>query len=183
VVDWENPREISFYNLNGTSIANSFQIELNYEPIKKLDTRIAYKFFDVSTDYKSGNLSKPLQPKHRFFINSSYETQKNSKDGYWRFDTTYNLVGKQRLPSTTNNPMIYQLKKYSNSFSTVNTQITKVFNDYFEVYAGGENITNYKQPNPIIASNQPFSAYFDSTIVYAPIFGANYYAGLRFNMN
>lgn len=182
IVDWENSTEISFYNLDGKSIANSFQIELNYSPIKHFDIRTAYKYFDVSTDYTLEKLSKPLQPQHRFFVNLSLETYENDKGGQWKFDTTYNLIGKQRLPNTNNNPIEYQISDYSESYNTLNAQITKVFNQKFEIYAGAENITNYKQTNPIIASNDPFGEYFDSTIIYGPIFGVSYYAGFRFKI-
>ena len=67
VVDWENAGEISFYNLEGNSNANSFQFEVNYEVFKNFDLRTAYKYYDVKTDYKTGRLQKPLQAKHRFF--------------------------------------------------------------------------------------------------------------------
>ncbi len=183
VVDWENPREISFYNLNGKSIANSFQIELNYEPVKRLTARLAYKHFDVTTDYNSGNFSKPLQPQHRIFINASYETQEKENGSQWKFDGTFNAIGKQRLPDTSFNPSALQLSENTAPYSTLNAQITKVFSKRFEVYLGGENMTNFKQERPIIASNEPFSEFFDSTLIYGPIFGATYYAGFRFNID
>ena len=178
VVDWENPQEISFYNLEGKSIANSFQIEMNQNIIPYFNTRFSYKFYDVSADYKSGNLAKALQAKHRFFANVSYETKKEESDASWKFDVTYNWIGEQRLPNTNN-----QLPKYSDSYNLLNTQITKVFSKKFEVYAGAENITNYKQKNPILGSDNPFGANFDTTIIYAPVFGSNFYAGLRFKID
>ncbi|WP_047790555.1 TonB-dependent receptor [Tenacibaculum mesophilum] len=178
VVDWENPQEISFYNLEGKSIANSFQIEMNQNIIPYFNTRFSYKFYDVSTDYKSGNLAKALQAKHRFFANVSYETKREESDASWKFDITYNWIGEQRLPNTNN-----QLPTYSDSYNLLNTQITKVFSKKFEMYAGAENITNYKQKNPILGSDNPFGANFDTTIVYAPVFGSNFYAGLRFKID
>ncbi|KAF9658713.1 TonB-dependent receptor [Tenacibaculum sp. ZH5_bin.1] len=178
VVDWENPQEISFYNLEGKSIANSFQIEMNQNIIPYFNTRFSYKFYDVSTDYKSGNLAKALQAKHRFFANVSYETKTEKSDASWKFDVTYNWIGEQRLPNTNN-----QLPTYSDSYNLLNTQITKVFSKKFEMYAGAENITNYKQKNPILGSDNPFGANFDTTIVYAPVFGSNFYAGLRFKID
>jgi hypothetical protein len=59
---------------------------------------------------------------------------------------------------------------------------TKVFSDKLEVYSGVENFGNYTQFNPIIASNQPVSRNFDSSIIYAPVNGRMIYAGLRFNL-
>lgn len=184
VVDWENPQEIAFYNLEGESYANSFQTEINYNIAKYFNMRLAYKYYDIETDYQSGKAIKPLTPNHRFFANVSYETIKNEEDEkYWKFDVTYNLIGEQRLPNTSTNPVQYQLSEYSDSYSLLNAQVTKVFSDKFEVYVGGENLTNYKQKNPILANDDPFGANFDTTIVYAPIFGQMFYGGLRFKLN
>lgn len=183
IVDWENPQEISFYNLDGKSIANSFQVELNYNLAKNFNLRTAYKYFDITLDYTEGNLQKPIQPKDRFFVNLSYETEKQENDSQWRFDITFNNIGKQRLPNTGSNPIQYQLPEYSNPFQLLNSQVTKVFSDKFEVYVGGENLTNVQQNNPILGSDNPFGLNFDTTIVYAPIFGRSIYAGLRFKIN
>jgi len=182
VVDWENPQVVSFYNLNGQSIANNFQLELNYELAKNLNLRTAFKYFDISTDYKIGKLQKPLQPNNRFFANISYETVTKDNGAQWKFDLTFNNIGEQRLPNTAENPTQYQLPISSERYSLLNSQITKVFSNTFEIYAGGENLTNVQQENPILASDSPFSANFDSTIVYSPIFGRAIYAGLRFKI-
>ena len=181
IVDWENPQEISFYNLNGKSVANSFQVEFNYNLAKNFDLRTAYKFLDATTDYKSGNFEKPLQAKNRFFANLSYENSSEEKP--WKYDVTYNLIGEQRLPNTASNPVQYQLLEYSKPYSLLNAQVTKVFSKKFEVYVGAENLTNYKQKNPILANENPFGANFDTTIVYAPIFGQMFYGGLRFRID
>ncbi|MCG8235250.1 TonB-dependent receptor [Tenacibaculum finnmarkense] len=181
VVDWENPQEIAFYNLNGKSVANSFQLEVNQNIIPFFNTRFSYKYYDVNTDFKSGNLDKALQAKHRFFANVSYETPKKENQAHWKFDATYNWIGEQRLPNSQVNSVVNQ-PKYSESYNLVNAQITKVFSKKFEIYAGAENITNYKQQNPIQGSENPFAANFDTTIIYAPIFGSNFYAGLRFKI-
>lgn len=182
LVDWENPQEISFYDLDGKSIANSFQVEVNYSLAKNLNVRTAYKYFDITTDFKSGNLQKPIQPKNRFFANISYETELQENDAHWKFDVTFNNIGKQRLPNTASNPVQYQLPANSDSYQLLNSQITKVFSNKFEVYVGAENLTNVQQKNPILASDAPFGVNFDSTIVYQPIFGRAMYAGLRFKI-
>ena len=182
VVDWENPQAVSFYNLNGESIANNFQLELNYELAKNLNLRTAFKYFDISTDYKTGKLQKPLQPNNRFFVNISYETATKDNGSQWKLDLTFNNIGEQRLPDTAKNPPQYQLPINSERYSLLNSQITKVFSNKFEIYAGGENLTNVQQVNPILGSENPFGPNFDSTIVYSPIFGRAIYAGLRFKI-
>ncbi len=182
VVDWENPQEISFYNLEKDSYANSFQTELNYNAFEHFDVRLAYKYYDVKTKYQTGKDIRPLTPQHRFFANAGYETHPNDAGGRWKFDATFNWLGEQRFASTTSNLVQYQLPENSPTVATLNAQVTKVFSPKFEVYLGGENITNVRQDNPILGANDPFGSNFDSTFVYGPIFGSMYYAGLRFRI-
>lgn len=183
VVDYENPNEVNFYNLEGKSFANSFQAEINYNMFEHFDLRLAYKYYDVQTQYQSGKLQKPLTPQNRFFINASYETPiPEGKTGHWKMDATYNWLGKQRFSSTASNPLTYQLGNYSPNVATLNAQVTKVFSPKFEIYLGGENITNVQQKNAILEADNPFGSNFDTTFVYGPIFGSNYYAGLRFKI-
>ncbi len=182
VVDWENRKEVRFYNLEGDSYANNFQAEFNYNTLERFDIRLAYKYYNVETSYLSGKLEKPLTPDHRFFANASYETQRSEKGAKWKFDATYNWLSEQRFPKTSDNPIPYQLPEYSPTVGTLNAQVTKVFSDTFEVYLGGENITDVKQNNPIVSAENPFGPNFDTTFVYGPIFGSMYYAGLRFKI-
>nr|WP_321226544.1 TonB-dependent receptor [uncultured Psychroserpens sp.] len=183
VIDWENPQEVNFYNLEGDSYANSFQVELNYNVFERFDFRTAYKYYDVQTTYASGKVAKPLIPKHRFFANASYETGiKEGQTSHWKFDVTYNWLSEQRFSSTLSNPIEYRLPEQSPTVGTLNVQVTKVFSPKFEVYLGGENITNVRQNNPILGADHPFGSNFDTTFVYGPIFGSMYYAGLRFKI-
>ena len=183
VVDLDHsPQQALFYNLDGKSFANSLQAEVSISPAKGLDFKAAYKYYDVQTQFTKGQLEKTLTPKHRWFANIAYETPDTHENNHsqWKFDVTFNWLGEQRLPTTATNPLAYRLSDYAPSFATLNAQITRVFSKKFEVYVGGENITNYKQANGILAADAPFGAYFDSTMQYAPAFGQMYYAGLRF---
>jgi outer membrane receptor for ferrienterochelin and colicin len=178
----QSPQEVLFYNLEKKSFANSLQLEFNYELIKHLNFRSAYKFYDVQMDYLSGRFQKPLQAKHRFFGNLEYETHIDDKGKQWKFDYTFNWIGKQQLPNTATNIIKDRLPEFSASYSLMNAQITKTFSSTFEVYLGGENLGNYKQEKAILGSDDPFGPNFDASIVYAPVFGQMYYAGLRFKI-
>lgn len=185
VVDLDHsPQQALFYNLDGKSFANSLQAEVSITPAKGLDFKAAYKYYDVQTQFTKGQLEKTLTPKHRWFANIAYETPDTHENNHsqWKFDVTFNWLGEQRLPTTATNPLAYRLSDYAPSFATLNAQITRVFSKTFEVYVGGENITNYKQANGILAADAPFGAYFDSTMQYAPAFGQMYYAGMRFKL-
>lgn len=183
VVDlYASPQEALFYNLKGKSYANSLQIELNYEITRHFNIRTAYKYYDIKTDYTTGSEVKPLQAKNRFFANLAYETHIVEGGRQWKFDFTYNWLGKQKLPYTGSNPTEYQMGNYSPSFSLMNAQVTRTFSSVFEAYVGAENLGNYQQDKAIVAANDPFGQYFDSSIIYGPVFGQMYYAGIRFKI-
>lgn len=179
VVDWEQASHIRFYNLEGSSYANSFQLEIDYVPFRNTALRLAYKNYQVKTTYGTQTLQKPLQPKQRFFANFEYRLENEEKGSQWKADWTYHFVGEQRLPSNSRDGVGF----LSKSYGLLNIQITRVFSTQFEVYLGGENLGNYKQLNPIVGAENPFGTTFDTSLVYAPIFGKMFYAGLRFKLN
>ena len=172
VVDWETLGEISFYNLSGESYANSLQLGLDTRLFRILDARFAYKYYDVQVDYSSGRMQKPLQPKQRYFMNLGYIGTK------WRMDATYHHTGSQRIPPTIVNPNGFE----SDAFGLINAQITYIPKTNFEIYMGAENLNNERQARPILSADQPFSTSFDSSLVYAPVFGRMMYVGLRYNL-
>lgn len=175
VVDLDqNPQQAVFYNLEGESYSNSFQAQADYELVKRLDVRLAYRWYDVKTSYDNELREKPLVAQHRSFMNLAYQTRK-----YWKFDFTLNWQGEKRIPDTYSNPSEYRLNERSPSFFVMNAQISKTWWEKFEVYLGVENLLNYKQKDPILASEDPFGPYFDSSLIWGPIFGRNIYAGLR----
>ncbi|MCZ8197983.1 MAG: TonB-dependent receptor [Flavobacterium sp.] len=178
----QSSQQVLFYDLKGSSYANSLQVDFNLEIIKHLNLRTAYKYYDIATDYLSGTFQRPLQAKHRFFGNLEFETHIKEKGQQWKFDYTFNWLGKQQLPITSTNPVADRLPTFSPSFAVMNTQITRTFSSTFEMYIGGENIGNYKQENAILGEHNPFGTHFDTSIIYAPVFGQMYYAGLRFKI-
>lgn len=176
IVDWENPRQIQFYNSVKPTKAHSFQAQLDYELIRKFDVRLAYRFNDVQVHYASVNrtLQKPLNAMHRAFINAAYTTRSK-----WSFDGTLVWTGTKRIPSTLANPEGKQLPTQSPSFFTFNAHINKAFKNKLEIYLGGENLTNFMQQIAIVDSKNPFGPYFDASMIWGPSMGRNIYVGMR----
>ena len=178
VIDVEDPHTLRMYNLNGLSFANSLQAQLDYELVHNLDLRLAYRWYDVQTTYSNVLKERPLIAKHRAFANIGYET-KNS----WKFDYTVQWTGAKRLPSLHDHHSGgIAAESYSPSFVLMNAQVSKTWNEVFEVYLGGENLTNYMQHNPILGATDPYGAGFDASMVWGPIMGSNFYAGLRYHI-
>ncbi len=175
----ENTQQVLFYNLNGKSFSNTAQAEFGWEIRKRLNIKTAYRFVDTKVTYKMGLLEKALVSKHRAFLNIAYET----KNKHWQFDATLQYNGKKRLPQTSLNPTDYQRESYSPDFYNVLGQVTyltKIKQANLHVYVGVENALDYKQANPIVASDAPHSKYFDASMVWGPIYGRMLYTGLRF---
>ena len=178
VVDLDgSPQAVSFYNLDGRSYANSFQAQFDWEILRHLGLRLAYRYYDVKTTYEGVLLDKPMVSPHRAFINLAYETRTD-----WKFDATVNWQSQRRLPSTASNPVEYQLSEHSPSYTLVNAQITKSWSEKFEVYVGIENALDFRQEDPILAAEDPFGEYFDGSMTWGPVFGRNTYLGLRYRL-
>jgi len=178
VVDLEDARQVKFYELAGRSFSNSFQAEISFEPVHKFEVRLAYRYFDVRTTYSNMLLQKPFTAKHRAFTNLAYEISG------WKFDYTFNYNGSKRIPNTLANPVQYQRNTSSPSYLLMNAQVSKTLGKKqpFEIYLGGENLSNYFQKDPIIAADQPFSQYFDASLVWGPVSGRLFYTGIRYKL-
>ena len=179
VIDMDkNTQELNIYNLNGPSFSNTAQFEFNFELRKRFFIKAAYRYVDTKVNYEQGLLQKPFVSMHRAFINLSYET----KGGHWQFDFTTQYNGEKRLPNTNSNPSDYQRQNYSpgyfNQLGQI-TYLTKISKADFHIYLGVENLLDYKQTNPIVASDAPFSKYFDASMVWGSIYGRMVYIGLR----
>lgn len=166
--------QVSFYNLNGQSYSNSFQIEVILEPIERFEINGAFRLNDVHTTINEKLQSKPFVNKYKGMLALSYAT----KFEKWKFDFTSQYVGEAQLPETNMLPEKYQRPEKSPDFFIIHAQITRQFK-WWNVYIGVENLTNFTQANPIIASDNPFGEYFDSTFLWGPIIGRSIYAGIR----
>lgn len=178
VVDVETPAKVNFYNLDGRSFAHSFQAQLDYEPVRKLDVRLAYRYYNVRNTYNGELKEKPLINAHRAFVNLGYETNNS-----WKFDYTLQWIGSKRLPSRFSHHHTILDEGRSPSFFQMNAQISKGWNNGdIEVYAGGENLTNYMQHDLITSADQPFSHGFDGSLIWGPGMGRNIYVGFRYKL-
>jgi outer membrane receptor for ferrienterochelin and colicin len=179
IVDLDSDiNKVLFYELNGDSYSNTYQLEVTYELIPRLQFSSAYRYTDVKMQIGNNVKEKPLLSRYKVLLTLSYATV----DEDWLFDASFLVNGPGRIPSTAANPVEFRRPEQFKAFLNINAQITKKF-DYFEFYFGGENLTNYKQSNPIIDAGNPWGDYFDSSLIYGPIDGRKFYAGIRLSVN
>ena len=152
-------------------------MEIYYELFPRLDLTAAYRYSDVRTTYGNSLLAKPLSSHYKLLFTGSYATE----DRDWLFDLSVLLNGNGRIPSTEENPVEYQREDSFNSFWNINAQVTKKIG-IVDLYVGLENLLDFRQDNPIIASEDPFGEYFDATMVWGPIDGRKFYIGLRLSV-
>lgn len=182
VVDMDSdPHAVSFYNLDGKSYSNSFQIEATYPFFRGFTLTAAYRYTDAKTDYKDANgvvsrLKKPLVSDYKGLVTASYQTPLKK----WQFDLTgqFNGGGRMPVPDKTNPLWDTDFKAYT----VVNAQITKYFRRW-SIYVGAENLFDFKQSHPIIDPENPRGDNFDGSMVWGPVHGRKIYAGLRFNIS
>ena len=122
---------------------------------------------------------KPFVNRYKGLLSLSYAP------GTWQFDVTTQFNGDARVPSLAGNASAVengQDIRRSPFYVMLTAQVTKKFGDHWEVYVGGENLTNYKQDHPIISANEPFGKDFDASMVWGPLSGIRAYLGVRFQI-
>ena len=175
IADFESVREVKFYNLDGKSYSNTYQIEASYTILKGLDATVAFRYNDVKQTIGGKLLEAPLTNRFKGLLTMSYKTPLEK----WQFDFTTQLNGPGRIPSTEGNPVDYRLETEFSSYYIMNVQVTKYFK-FWEIYLGVENIFNFVQKNPIIDAINPYGDYFDSSLIWGPIHGRKFHIGIRF---
>lgn len=177
VVDTDaDAHKVLFYNSNGApAYSHNVQVEATVEPVTGLTFTAAYKYSDARSVTAGELRQKALTSPHKGLVTASYKTPKSG----WQFDATWQINGGGRMPlADAENP---QWEATYQPYHQLMAQITKNW-DRWSLYVGAENMTNYRQPNPIISSDNPWSNDFDATVIYGPLGGWKVYAGFRFSL-
>ena len=178
IVDLDSlPADVYFYNLTGKSYSNILQLQVSFQPVAKLSILAAFRLNDVKVTENYVLREKAMVSAYKGLFTASYST----KFDKWKFDLTIQFNGKARIPDTKKMPAKLQRDSYSPAYTQLLAQITRKFK-YFEVYVGGENLTNFTQKDPITEYWRPYHTHFDTSMVWGPIVGATVYAGFRYSI-
>ncbi len=179
IIDMDSmPQSVFFYNLNGKSFSNSFQMQLTFEPLKQLSVLLAYRINDVEMTIGNKLREKPFTSKYKGLVTFSYAT----KFDLWKFDITGQLNGPMRLPDQYKMPLVIR-RTYTHTEPWFNllAQVTKKYKNW-DFYIGGENLTNFIQKDPITEYFAAYHTHFDTSMVWGPLVGTTIYGGLRYNL-
>lgn len=177
-VDMETPGRVDFYNLKNNSYSHAVQAEFMVKPVNGLEIRLTGKYNKVMALYNGKMEQVPYVPIWRGLLNVGYDWKKHK----WKFDATLQVNGESRLPQMYDPQTGQALGTLSPVFPTLYAQVSKTIKKW-EIYVGGENLTDFRQKNPVLGANDPHGAGFDASRVWGPIFGAMAYAGFRFKID
>lgn len=172
LIDQERePGKVWVYNLQGKSYTNTYQIDFSAEPIPRFTISATFRYNDNRVDLDGqGLVETPLRDRYKGVLNLQYGARMYK----WTFDLTAQINGQSRLPN-------FMPDDYSPAYPLFFAQITRKFRG-IDVYAGVENIFNYKQQNPILSASDAFSPAFNSSVIWGPLMGRRIYAGIRYTL-
>lgn len=172
-----DPTNAFIQNFDGKSVSNGIQVEVLLRIYKQFELKTGYNFLDVYREVGETKQLLPFNPRHKFITTFSYKPTSNK----FHFDMNLHWYGEQRLPNTRLNPEEFQRPDFSEPYTVLNAQFTYKFKK-FEVYAGCENIFDFRQLQPILGWQDPFGKFFDTSSVWGPTRGREIYAGVRFRL-
>lgn len=160
--------QVHFYNLDGISYSHTLQIDATYPFFEGFSLLGAFRYNDVKTTINGVLREKPLSSRYKGLVTATYKTPLE----IWQFDVTLQINGGGRMPDGFGT---------FDAYPVLNAQILKWFR-WGNIYIGGENLTNFKQKNPIIGCHDPFGDNFDATMIYGPIDGIMFYGGIKWKL-
>lgn len=178
--------EICFYMLDRAAGARSYthniQLDFSSEPFRGFTTTLTGRITDArQTLMSQSDGIKPMTSLYKAVLNLQYAARLNK----WIFDFTASLNGPCRVWDFMRDITVGGEKIYADGYTPVYpllyAQVTKRFKGV-DIYAGGENLTGYTQPMPIIDAEDPFGSGFDASCVWGPVMGLKLYAGVRITL-
>ncbi len=172
-----DPTKALIANFRGQSLSESFQVEGVMRWQDLIEWKVGYSWVEVYRMVSENRQELPFNPRHK--VMSALSLQTASKR--IQFDLNAHWFGSQRLPDTRQNPEAYQRSATSPAYSVLNLQVTYRFKQW-EVYAGCENLFDFRQLQPILGWQDPFGRYFDTSFVWGPTRGREFYLGIRYRV-
>lgn len=188
LVDYDmTPGVINFYAAEpGTSYTDNYQLDFSFEPFDDFFVTVTGRYTDARQAFLRGDVwksqVKPMTSKYKAVLNIRYSILEDA----WTFDFTASANGPCKVWDFMKDLKMDGKLLYENGYTPVYpllyAQVTRRF-DHFEIYAGGENLTNFRQPLPIIGYDNVGGSDFDASCVWGPVSGIKLYAGLRISLD
>jgi len=181
IADYTDDTHIVFHTLSNTvagfSYTDNFQFDFFVEPVAGFTINLTARYTDARQSlYGCKSFEKPLTSRFKGVLTLQYATPRSG----WIFDFTTSVNGPCRVWDFMMKDPQYS-SGYTKTYPLLFAQVTKKFKR-FDIYLGGENLTNFRQENPIISANNPYVNEFDASCIWGPLTGIKAYLGFRLNI-
>ena len=181
-----NPNQIIYDNLSGTSVTQGASININALFQNSLRINLGITYIDSFVE-EEGVKSFPYLTEH---FQGVWRVEKKINRHGLSLDLTGSVTGPLKLPLLGD---LDPRAPFSPTFSIINFQLTKRWNNTTEFYIGVKNILDFTpDKNSIARANDPFDRdllndnpyelTFDPSYVYASNQGIRFFFGLRWNL-
>jgi outer membrane receptor for ferrienterochelin and colicins len=194
IPNYSDPNTIVYANTKGNALTKGIGINVSHDFYWPLSLNVGFNWqraTETEPDSQGIYTKRDIEFAQQFsgVATLNYEFKKARLTiGY-----TVRITGPMALPE------VYDLKDngdvktqsrpiVSTPYSFHNIQISKDFERRFSLYAGVQNLFDYKQPiSPLVGYNDPnsnigFSNSFDTSYSYAPIHGRELYLGVKWSI-
>ena len=184
--DYEtDPNKIIYANLEGSSVSQGISLNTDVLFTNGLAINAGATLMEVSVTENNVKRTQLLTEGFSGVWSISYKFSSN-----FSIDYTGNIYGPMRLPLLGEND---PRDEYSPWFSIQNIQLSKKFNNSWEIYGGVKNLLNFTPAsNSINSADNPFDdgvntelnpeRAFDPSYIYASNQGIRAFAGVRFTL-
>jgi outer membrane receptor for ferrienterochelin and colicins len=184
--DYEtDPNKIMYANLEGSSVSKGISLNTDVLFTNGLAINAGATLMEVSVTENNVKRTQLLTESFSGVWSISYKFSTN-----FSIDYTGNLYGPMRLPLLGEND---PRDEYSPWFSIQNIQLSKKFNNSWEIYGGLKNLLNFTPAaNSINSADNPFNngvntelnpeRAFDPSYIYASNQGIRAFTGVRFTL-
>ena len=179
------PDKIIYDNLAGHAISRGVSADISTNWSLPIQLMFGVTYMDVYQENEGDRIQQLHAPKWSGTYNLSYQFANK-----FSVDLTGQFYGPMRLPTV---PDDFR-PDYSPWFTLMNIQLTKKFDNGFEIYGGVRNLLNFTPKNPILrpfdpfdnqvddVSSNPYGYTFDTTYGYAPMQGIRTFLGIRYQI-
>jgi outer membrane receptor for ferrienterochelin and colicins len=184
--DYEtDPNKIIYANLEGSSVSQGISLNTDLLFTNGLAINAGATLMEVSVTENNIKRTQLLTEGFSGVWSISYKFSTN-----FSIDYTGNIYGPMRLPLLGEND---PRDEYSPWFSIQNVQLSKKFNNSWEIYGGVKNLLNFTPAaNSINSADNPFDdgvntelnpeKAFDPSYIYASNQGIRAFSGVRFTL-
>ena len=192
-----DPNKIIYDNLDGRSISNGLSLNANLLVQGGLRVNLGATYIDTYAE-ENGIKTMPYLTER---FQGVWKVEKKWIPNDLILDFTGTFTGRMRLPTLGD---LDPRPSYSDPFSILNIQLTKIWNNSVESYGGIKNILNFTPARNSIARSfdpfdrqvafdgsgnalptpdNPYALTFDPTYVYTSNQGIRFFFGLRWKHN